>query len=149
MKLKKSHTLKNLAIVLLLGSAKCNYIETNFSNEIVPSGKYPGFGAAPGCGYSHDDLGGTYTKAACDTWCGSTKWCLHWLDSGWCGKFDDENCSTWDDDSSGSTLEVYEWVTCTTSLADASFSNPASIPFNAGGSVVSITTDYKDIFTHS
>ena len=40
---------------------------------------------------------------------------------------------------------------CSTSLSDASFSNPAAIPFNGKkiSSFASVTTDYRDIFTHA
>ena len=38
---------------------------------------------------------------------------------------------------------------CSASLADAGFTNPASIPFNSAGSFVIVVPNYSAVFTHT
>ena len=52
-------------------------------------------------------------------------------------------CEVW------KNTEMFGGVDCSTSLADAGFTNPNAIPYNSAGSSVTIFTDYTTIFTHS
>ena len=40
-------------------------------------------------------------------------------------------------------------IDCSVALVDAAFVNPPPIPYNSGGTSVTVVTAYTDIFTHS
>ena len=43
---------------------------------------------------------------------------------------------------------IRQYADCLTALGSAGFSSPASIPYNAAGGTVPITTSWSDIFTN-
>ena len=114
----------------------------------MPSGRYSG--ESPNCGYEYNVGGNIGTKENCWAWCDtkSANYCVHWTAIDYCAHYS-LPCS-FSVSSGTEPRNIYKKQTpidCSTSLVDASFPNPPSIPYDSGGSPVTITADFNVIFS--